>query len=151
MKKILFFCLFLLTCSITNGQDNKIYIDRGSFTKVLSISPITHHGDAILTVNVFQQKVDQEIPWGEATTIVTYRYLGIDAQNNLHLEREETSEYVGDNNSNLIFGLNSTNSDTLTLIGQRAQKDPLLIKLKVEASNNQISSKYLGDLNLFKD
>lgn len=126
--------------------ETKIYIQRNTFTKVVSISPIAHHGDGILTVNTFYD-MGKKIPWGEASTIVTYRYLGVDNQHNLYLEKKESHDLVDLNiRSELVFSLNSNNSGIITLIGQSAQKKPLHLLLKIDANNNRIITKYLGNL-----
>ena len=147
MKKslLIFTVLLLVTTLNLFGQNKKNYIDRGVFTKIISIDSIAYHGDDILTVNVFY-KMGEKIPWGNSETIISYRYLGIDTDNNLLIQRNQD-----DDTCILTFALDSNNFGTITLIGQRSQKNPLLIKLKVSCSNNQIITEYIGKLKEIKE
>ena len=54
--------------------------------------------------------------------------------------------------SGLKFTIGKNGKPTeITLIAQRSQKNPLLIKIQVNASNNFIKTKYLGDLPVYID
>ncbi len=162
MNKQLIFTLFILFTLLNflkvSAQNNNTYIKRGQFfTKTVNVKSISNHGDDIVNVNVFSN-AGKKIEWGTARTIISYTYLGIDNQHNLHLQREETdfqSEETDDNLpsniSNLIFALDTNKSGDITLIGERSLKEPLLIKIHVEASNNFIKIKYLGDLPVYKE
>lgn len=147
MKKseLILTVLLLVTTLNSFSQSEKKYIDRGVFTKIISIDSVAYHGDDILTVNVFYE-MGEKIPWGNSKTIVSYRYLGIDTENNLLLQRKQD-----DDTCILTFALDSNNFGTITLIGQRSQKNPLLIKLKVSCSNNQILTEYIGALKEVKE
>lgn len=151
MKKSLLILIVLLLVTNLNlfSQNKKHYIDRGVFTKIVSVSSVSNHGDDILNVNVFY-KMGEKVSWGESNTIISYKYLGIDNDNNLLLEREQYDEDRTDKFI-LTFALDSNNSGIITLIGQRSQKNPLLLKLKVSCSNNQIITEYLGKLPDFNE
>lgn len=147
MSKILYLATLLaLGCvSKSIGQESGLYIKRDVFTKLISVSSNTNHGDDILTVNVFD-KIGDKIPWGKALTVVSYRYLGLDNQNNLHLQRRQSGDNSPPDICNLIFALDNNRSAEITLIAENSQKVPLLIRLLVEANNNGVRTKYLGNL-----
>jgi hypothetical protein len=152
MQNTFYLAILFTTLSISQcfAQENALYIKRGVFTKVLSVSSNTNHGDNILIVNVFYQ-IGQKVPWGKSQTIISYRYLGIDNQNNLHLQREQSGENFPTVICTLIFALDANKAADITLIAERSQKEPLLIKLHIEANNNGITTKYLGNLPLYKE
>ena len=133
-----------------SAQSNIFYIKKGVFTNLIGVSPITNHGDDIINVNVFY-KMGDKVEWGTAQTIISYRYLGVDNQNNLHLQREQTKDNASSDICNLTFALDANKSGDITLIGERSQKEPLLIKLHVEANNDFIKTKYIGNLPLYKE
>jgi hypothetical protein len=98
----------------------------------------------------------QKVPWEKSQSNISYRYLGIDSQNNLHLERVQVdfdSTNVKANSSRdickLIFALDANRTADITLIGQRSRND--LIKIHIEASNNGTITKYLGSLPVYKE
>jgi hypothetical protein len=111
----------------------------------VGIKTKVNHADDIVNVHLFY-KMGTTIPWGTSSSIVSYRYLGVDNNHNLHILRKEKDDFC-----NLIFELNTENSGEITLIGQRAQKEPLLIKLKVKATNSGIDIQYLGDLPIYQE
>jgi hypothetical protein len=125
--------------------ERTLYIKRDTFTKIVSIESEMNHADDFVNVNVFY-KMGRTIPWGASTSIISYRYLGIDNNHNLHIMRKE-----GNDICNLIFQMNADNSGEITLIGERSQKEPLLIKLKVKATNSGIHIQYLGDLPVYQE
>ena len=133
-----------------SAQDNIFYIEKGVFTNLIGLSPTTHHGDDIVNINVFY-KMGDKVDWGTAQTIISYRYLGVDSQNNLHLQREQIKDNASSDICNLTFALDANKSGDITLIGKRSQKEPLLIKIHVEADNNFIKTKFLGNLPLYKE
>jgi hypothetical protein len=122
-----------------------LYIKRDTFTTIVGIKTKVNHADDIVNVHLFY-KMGTTIPWGTSSSIVSYRYLGVDNNHNLHILRKEKDDFC-----NLIFELNTENSGEITLIGQRAQKEPLLIKLKVKATNSGIDIQYLGDLPIYQE
>ena len=152
MKKLLLLLIFLISIQNINAQNEKTsYIKKDTFTKVITINENGNHGDDFMTINVFYGELDK-VQWGNATTITSYRYLGVDSQNNLHIKRREYNYNLkSEDECELIFKLDQNKPTEITLIAQRSQKNPLLIKIQVNASNNFIKTKYLGDLPVYID
>ena len=147
----LFIAFTLLLFFKASSQNNNIYIQRDVFTKVINVSPIANHGDDIININVFY-KVGKKIEWSTVNRIISYTYLGVDNQNNLHIQTRETKSDLSTSNIyNLVFALDSNKSGDITLIGERSQRQPLLIKIHVEANNDFIKIKYLGDLPVYQE
>ncbi|GEP52809.1 hypothetical protein FNO01nite_34810 [Flavobacterium noncentrifugens] len=148
----IFIVLTILYGQSALAQKGKIsYIKKDTFTKIISINEIGNHGDDFMTINVFNGELDK-VQWGSAINITSYRYLGVDSQNNLHIQRNEHNYTLKDEDvCELIFKLDSTKPTEITLIAQRSQKNPLLIKIQVEATNNFIKAKYLGELTVYNE
>ena len=152
MKKLLLLLIFLISIQNINAQNEKTsYIKKDTFTKVITINENGNHGDDFMTINVFYGELDK-VQWGNATTITSYRYLGVDSQNNLHIKRREYNYSLkSEDECELIFKLDQNKPTEITLIAQKKKKNPLLIKIQVNASNNFIKTKYLGDLPVYID
>lgn len=154
MKKLLLLVILLISIQNINGQNEETsYIKKDTFTKVITINENGNHGDDFMTINVFYGELEK-VQWGNATTITSYTYLGVDSQNNLHIkrrEREYNYSLKSEDECELIFKLDLNKPTEITLIAQRSQKNPLLIKIQVNASNNFIKTKYLGDLPVYID
>ena len=143
--KLLFLILFFIFQNV-NAQRESLYIKKDSFTKIISITENSNHSDDIVRLNVFYEEFDK-VKWGSAIAIISYRYLGVDSQNNLHLQKTENNYTLNTVDvCELIFKLDQNKPTEITLTGQKGQKVPLLIKIQVEAGNNFIKTKYLGDL-----
>jgi hypothetical protein len=136
--------LFLFYQNI-NAQE-VLYIKKDTFTKIVAVNENSNHGDDFLRVNVFYGEFDK-VKWGSAITITSYTYLGVDSQNNLHVRKTENDFTLKKEDScKLIFKLDQNKPTEITLVAQKGQRVPLLIKVQVEAGNNFIKTKYLGDL-----
>ena len=145
--KLFFFILFLCYQNI-NSQEI-IYIKKDTFTKIVSVIQNSNHGDDFVRVNVFYGELDK-VKWGSAINITSYTYLGVDSQNNLHVQKTENDYTLKTKDvCELIFKLEQNKPTEITLIAQRGQRIPLLIKVQVEAGNNFIKTKYLGDLPIY--
>ena len=146
MQKIIKIIVILTSLITVNAfcQNKNAYIKKGFATEVFSLQSFGFPGGKILNINVFIE-VKDKIPWGEAKSIIEYIYLGIDNQNNLHLQRVNHSDKSPVDICNLIFALDGNKSGDTTLIGDRFV-EPTLFKIHVEGDNNGITMKYLGDL-----
>jgi len=146
MKTQSLFFILILCCQTIMAQKEHLYIKKDSFTKVVSVAEISNHGDDFVNVNTFYGSLDK-VNWGSATTIISYTYLGVDSQNNLHVRKTENNETLNSKDvCELVFRLEQNKPTEITLTGQKGQRNPLLIRIQVEAGNHFIKAKYLGDL-----
>lgn len=140
---ILVFVFFLSEKS--DAQSEILYIKKDVISQVLKVNQVTYPGDNILTVNMFYE-LGEKIPWGETLRNSTYKYLGVDNGHNLHLEKiDHKSDSDETDRSRLVFGLDENNKGNITLVSFSSLKEPVLIKLEVEANNNDIKIRYLGE------
>ena len=153
MKSItLFYTITLLSVQCIFSQENsKSYIQKDVYTKIITVYELSYPSEDIMSINVFKGEIDK-VQWGSAISIISYRFLGIDNQNNLHIQRTE-KDYVfkKEDVCELIFKLELNKPTDIVLIGQRSQLKPLLIKIQVEVENNFIKSKYLGDFPTYTE
>jgi len=133
MRKLSVFMLtfvisYLFVTSTTHAERTH-YIKKGAvFTQVISIENEVNHGDDIMNIGTFYEP-GSKIHWGDQENIVSYRYLGIDNDNNLYILREECDLKIDEEDKcSLIFKLNSYQTGIVILIGKRSQKTPVLIK-----------------------
>lgn len=149
MKKIFLYCFVLLMSTFCYCQNRISYINKSIFTTIVTVTESTFPADNLITVNVFNGSLDK-VEWGNAISIISYKYLGIDNQNNLHIRRIDSNYSIKKTDEcDLIFKLNSEGQGEITLIGQTSLKEPLPIHLKIEATNNFLKSKYFGNLPLY--
>lgn len=150
MKKIIYILFLSFTFFNSYAQEkNNLFIDKGIFTKIFNVKDISYPADDFLTINVFYE-MGEKAPWGKSESIISYRYLGIDNQT-IRIERTENDKIFGINTCELFFKIENTKPTEITLIGQRSQINPLLIKLQIEVTNNYIKAKYLGQLPKYVD
>lgn len=104
-----------------------------------------------MTINVFAGELNK-VKWENTITNTSYRYLGIDSDNNLHIERKELNHLLNKEDvCQLIFKTDLNKPTQITLTAQKSLKAPLLITIQVEAGNKSIKTKYLGDLPFYND
>lgn len=145
------FILIILFSQKSFAQNKTDYIKKGVFTQIVSITDVCNHADTFVSFNVFRGELDK-VTWGNAVYIISYRYLGIDSQNNLHVLRIENNYSLQkEDRCELIFKLDINRPTEITLLSQNSLKIPFSIKVQVEATNNFIKTKYIGELPIYND
>lgn len=149
-KLIFVYFLFLTTCCFidTFGQVKEgVYIQNKIGMEVFTLNSMAYNDSRILNVGVFDSATEK-IQWGTQTTIIEYIYLGIDNNNNLHLERVQSGSATNQkymDKCTLIFPLDSNKTADIILIGERFYTiTPFKIKVKIE--NNALLASYVGEL-----
>lgn len=146
MKKKLFILTCLLIATVTLYAQKQIYdsyLDLNGSPKIVYISPNIYVGSDFITIIVYNKMAGNK---GEGHTgTINYRYLGIDNQT-IRLQRTESNSILRESDTcELFFKLDSEKPTEITLISQK-NSDGNVIKLQIEASNNGIKIKYIGDL-----
>lgn len=144
-KKLFSTCLlFMFFGVLAQEKIEDLYLDSEGFPKVIVVSSISYHAQNMLTLNVYK-KLEGIAENKDIAFFVSYKYLGIDNQT-LRLQREELNCTTKEKDiCNLYFKIDQTKPTEITLIGQEFYKGSL-IKLQIEATNNFIKTKYIGNL-----
>jgi hypothetical protein len=145
MKTKLFIltCLLLATVSLyAQERTSESYLDLIGSPKIVSVYPNTYAGRIFIYISVYSEMKGNVTENFQGS--ISYRYLGVDNQT-IRLLRTEKKYVGGSNTCELFFKLDSEKPTEITLISQE-DFDGNVIKLQIEASNNGIKTKYIGDL-----
>ena len=147
---LVFVISYLFVTSTTHAETTHYVMKEESFTQIISIENEVYHGDNIMEIGLFYEP-GSKITWGDQELIISYRYLGIDNDNNLYILKSRWQRRGEEDEYSLIFKLNSYQTGVILLAGLSSQKNPVLIKLEVIATNLGIQVKYLGSLPEYKE
>lgn len=140
--------LFILTCLLLGAvslyaqeRTHESYLDLIGSPKIVYVYPNTFAGRDFITIMVYSEIKGNVAKDHQGS--ISYRYLGIDNQT-IRLQR--TEKFFDEHDTcDLFFKLDSEKPTEITLISQKSFAGNV-VKLQIEASNNGIKTKYIGDL-----